>query len=110
VAVNAMWVAIMLGIFGARFRDIPPVVSAVLQVIVFVTPIFWNADQIKGRVGLVLTDLNVFYHFVQIVRAPLLGQSPSSVSWLVAIVLAVVGWLLMLAMFSRFHRRIAYWL
>jgi lipopolysaccharide transport system permease protein len=110
VAVNAMWVAMLLGIFGARFRDIPPVVSAVLQIVVFVTPIFWNADQIKGKLGLALTDLNVFYHFVQIVRGPLLGQAPPYMSWLVAIGVSLLGWWMALAMFSRFRRRIAYWL
>jgi ABC-type polysaccharide/polyol phosphate export permease len=110
VAVNAMWVAILLGIFGARFRDVPPVVMAVLQIVVFVTPIFWNAEQIKGKTGFVLTDLNVFYHFVQLVRSPLLGQSPSAMNWLVGIGVGVLGWMVAMAMFSRFHRRIAYWL
>ena len=110
VALNAIWVAIMLGIFGARFRDIPPVVMAVLQIVVFITPIFWNAEQIKGKVGFVLTDLNLFYHFVQIVRSPLLGQSPPILSWLVALSVGLLGWLVMLAMFSRFRHRIAYWL
>ncbi len=110
VAVNAMWVAILLGIFGARFRDVPPVVTAVLQIVLFVTPIFWNADQIKGKVGFLLTDLNVFYHFVQIIRSPLLGQSPPNASVLVAIGVGVLGWSITLAMFSRYRRRIAYWL
>jgi lipopolysaccharide transport system permease protein len=110
VAVNAMWVATLLGILGARFRDIPPVVSAVLQIVVFVTPIFWNAHQIKGKTGFILTDLNVFYHFVQIVRNPLLGQSAPTLSWLVAAGLGVFGWFATLAMFARFRRRIAYWL
>ncbi len=110
VALNAMWVAIVLGIFGARFRDVPPVVTSVLQIVVFVTPIFWNAEQIKGKTGVALTDFNVFYHFVQIVRSPLLGQSPSATSWLVALGVGLLGWLVMLAMFSRFRHRIAYWL
>ena len=110
VAVNAMWIAIVLGIFGARFRDVPPVVSSVLQIVVFITPIFWNAQQIKGMTGFILTDLNVFYHFVEIIRSPLLGQSPPNLSWLVAVGVGVLGWSVMLAMFSRFRRRIAYWL
>ncbi len=110
IALNGLWVAVLLGIFGARFRDVPPVVTAVLQVVVFVTPIFWNADQIKGKLGFVLTDLNVFYHFVQIVRGPLLGTAPAYLSWLVVLGVSVFGWVVTLAMFSRFRRRIAYWL
>lgn len=110
VAVNAMWVAMLLGIFGARFRDIPPVVVAVLQIVLFLTPIFWNAEQIKGKVGFVLTDLNVFYHFVLLVRSPLLGSPPPALSWAVAVGVTVVGWTVALAFYARFHRRIAYWL
>ena len=110
VALNAMWVAMLLGIFGARFRDIPPVVVAVLQIVMFLTPIFWNAEQIKGKVGFVLTDLNVFYHFVLLVRSPLLGSTPPALSWLVAVGVTVVGWAVALAFYARFHRRIAYWL
>jgi ABC-type polysaccharide/polyol phosphate export permease len=110
IAINAMWVAIVLGIFGARFRDVPPVVTAVLQIVVFVTPIFWNAEQIKGKLGFVLTDLNVFYHFVMIVRSPLLGQPAPLLSWLVALGVTVLGWSLMLVLYSRFRHRIAFWL
>jgi ABC-type polysaccharide/polyol phosphate export permease len=110
VAVNAMWLAIILGILGARFRDIPPVVSALLQIVVFVTPIFWNPDQIKGKLGFVLIDLNVFYHFVEIVRRPLLGVAPSNVSWLVVLGVTLLGWAFTILLFSRFRRRIAFWL
>jgi ABC-type polysaccharide/polyol phosphate export permease len=110
LAANGTWVAVVLGIFGARFRDVPPVVTAVLQIVVFVTPIFWNPDQIKGKLGFVLTDLNVFYHFVVLVRNPLLGQSPPLMTWVVGLGVATLGWVVMLAFFARFRHRIAYWL
>lgn len=109
-AVNAVWVAILLGIFASRFRDISPVVVAVLQVVVFVTPIFWNGDQIKGNLGRLLTDYNVFHHFVQIMRSPLLGNAPQLLNWAVVAGVCMVGWCISLAMFARYRRRIAYWL
>lgn len=108
-ALNAIWVGILLGIFAARFRDISPVVVAFVQVVVFVTPIFWNADQIKGRLGILLSDYNVFNHFVQIVRGPLLGNTPQLLSWAVVLGVTLVGWGVSLAMFSRYRQRIAYW-
>jgi len=110
VAVNAMWVAIVLGILGARFRDIPPVVSAALQIVVFVTPIFWHPEQIKGKLGFVLIDLNVFYHFIEIVRRPLLGTAPSYMSWLFALGVTLLGWTFTMELYSRFRRRIPFWL
>jgi ABC-type polysaccharide/polyol phosphate export permease len=100
----------LLGMAGARFRDISPVVTASLQIIIFVTPIFWSAEQIKGKVGLILTDFNVFYHFVNIVREPLLGRAPSATSWIITLAICVFAWVITMTLFARFHRRIAYWL
>jgi ABC-type polysaccharide/polyol phosphate export permease len=110
VCLTGVSAATLLGMAGARFRDISPVVTASLQIIIFVTPIFWNADQIKGKVGLVLTELNVFYHFVNIVREPLLGRTPSMGSWILTLTTCTIAMGLTLVLFSRFHRRIAYWL
>jgi lipopolysaccharide transport system permease protein len=57
-----------------------------------------------------MLDLNPFYHFIQIVRAPLLDQEPSLENWVVSISIAVVGWIVTLMLFGRYRRRIAYWL
>ena len=110
VCLTGVSAATLLGMAGARFRDISPVVTASLQIIIFVTPIFWSADQIKGKVGLILTDLNVFYHFVNIVREPLLGRSPDLASWYVTLGVCILAWMITMLLFARFHRRIAYWL
>ena len=36
--------------------------------------------------------LNPFYHLLQVVRAPLLGQSVDALTYIVLSILAVVGW------------------
>jgi hypothetical protein len=46
VVVNAGWVATVLAIFGTRYRDIQPVVSAVVQLMLFVTPIMCTASSL----------------------------------------------------------------
>jgi len=107
LAFNAWWVGIFLGMAGARFRDITPIVGSVVQILFFVTPVLWPIEQL-GRhswAGLI----NPFYHFVEIVRAPLLGREIASLSWLVVIVVTVGGWLLTFLIFSRVRTRIAYW-
>ena len=54
-------------------------------------------------------DFNPFFHFVEVVRAPLLGQAPALVSWLVVSGTTLGGWLLAFALLRRYRRRIAYW-
>jgi ABC-2 type transport system permease protein len=75
----------------------------------FVTPIMWPSNQLSGR-SHYLVDYNPLYHYIEIVRDPLMGQPPSSWSWLMVGLSTVLGWALALALFARFRRRIPYWL
>jgi len=107
---NLSWIAIFLGVICTRYRDIPQIISSFLQVVFYLTPIMWLPSLLPSRAGTYMLDLNPFYHFIQIVRAPLLDQEPSLENWLVSIGIATVGWVLTLALFGRYRRRIAYWL
>ncbi len=109
LCINGMWIALVLGILCTRYRDIQQVVGALLQISIFVTPIFWSPAQLSGRLT-VLVDYNMLYHYVEIVRDPLLGQPPSIRSWMMVGFATVAGWGLALFLYGRFRRRIAYWL
>ena len=108
ICLNGIWACLLLGAASARFRDIPQFVGHVMPVIFLLTPVLWSAEQ--GRHLAHILVFNPFYHFVEIVRMPLLGGAAPTVSWLVAIAITVVGWLVTLAFFSRYRWRIAYWL
>lgn len=107
---NLAWVALVLGVLCARYRDLPQIVASVLQVFFYLTPIMWMPSLLPARSSVYLLDLNPMYHLLEIVRAPLLGQVPAASSWLLSLALAVLGWFFALAVFGRFKRRIAYWL
>ena len=102
------WTPLVLGPLGARFRDIPQVVQSALMVTFFVTPVMWRADMLGTRAY--LATLNPLSHLIEIVRAPLLGQAPSALSWAVAIGVALFGWAAALLIFARVRARIPYWL
>jgi len=109
VAINGIWICLFLGLLCTRFRDIQQVITTVLQVAMFVTPIFWSADQLGGRAKAVV-DFNLLYHLVDVVRAPLLGRAPSNWTYFSVLAAALLGWSLTLVAFSRFRRRIPYWI
>ena len=109
VLLNGVWVAMLLGIVCLRFRDVPPVISSALQIAMLITPLFWPADTLTGIKRFVFVELNPLYHVVDIVRGPLIGHVPETVSYAVVIVMAVGGWWLTYAVFKRFRKRIAYW-
>jgi ABC-type polysaccharide/polyol phosphate export permease len=109
VAVNGAWMAMLLGMISARFRDIPPLIGNLVQVMLFITPIFWSPGQLGGK-GQYFVDLNYLYHLVDILRSPLLGNKPALLSYAVIIVGAIVGWAITFMIYARFRRRIAFWL
>lgn len=105
--INVAWVSMIAGVLSTRFRDIPLVISNLLQVIFFVTPIIWAADSLPGHAALV--QANPFYHWLEIVRAPLLGAAPKASSWLISISTAMVGIPLAIRLYRRAYARIPYW-
>jgi ABC-type polysaccharide/polyol phosphate export permease len=109
LCLNGCWIAMFLGALCARYRDVQQLVASLLQIALFLTPIFWSADQLHGHT-FVLTDFNPLYHLIAIVRDPLLGNAPRPLHWLVAIVITIFGWLLTIEMMRKFRHRIVYWL
>ncbi len=107
-AINGIWVSIFLGMICARFRDVSPIVASFLQVIFFVTPIFWSPDSIKAWRTLV--ELNPLFAMIDIIRAPLMGVDPAPYSWPIAVGFTVIGCVASFAFFTKLRHRIAYWI
>jgi homopolymeric O-antigen transport system permease protein len=111
LALNGLWAGILLGIVGTRFRDMPQLLAGIVQIMMFLTPIMWSRDILKGREAIsYVIDVNPFYHAVEVVRAPLLGQAPHLLSWIVVLLMIPCGALFTLYVFSRFRQRVVYWL
>lgn len=107
VVANGAFANLCIGIISARFRDVPPLIASVVQIVFFVTPIFWKPELLKGREY--ITDLNPFFHLLEIVRAPLLGGMPSAKSWFAVAFITLINIVVTGAFFSRFRSRIPYW-
>jgi ABC-type polysaccharide/polyol phosphate export permease len=109
LCLNGIWVSLVLGLACVRFRDIQQLVGTILQVALFVTPIFWSPNQLSGRVG-EFEQYNILYHYVALIRDPLLGHSPTLRSWVMVVIATLLGWGVTIFVYGRFKRRIPYWL
>lgn len=107
VLYTGFWLGLVLGSLCARFRDIPQIVSSLIQVVFFLTPIMWKPALVTGRP--VFVQENPFFHFVELIRAPLLGAEIAPETWLVTLGCALGGSLLAFLFYARVRRRIAYW-
>ncbi len=108
--VDAMALTLVLGAFGTRFRDIPPIVASVVQIAFYITPIMWNPAMLTHRgLSMVLVTWNPFYALLEIMRGPLLGGPLDAAAWTAALGYSAVLVLLAGAVFARTRARIAYW-
>lgn len=104
---NLAWLGMVAAILSTRYRDIPPIITSLLQIVFFVTPIFWSINSLPSRPAFVIW--NPLYHLVEIVRAPLLGTVPALASWAIAAVSAVIGLTFALMLYRRAYGRLPYW-
>jgi ABC-2 type transport system permease protein/lipopolysaccharide transport system permease protein len=108
LTVNGLWISVLLGMISARYRDVPPIVMSLVQVIFFVTPIFWPPEALG--VWMQALPLNPLFAAIDVIRAPLLGQAPLTYSWAVLLAVTVLGSLGTFALFAKFRPRITYWI
>lgn len=104
---NALWMAVVVGVISARFRDLPQIVNSLMMMMFYVTPIMFTTSQLKKHEWIV--TYNPFAYVIEVVRGPLMGEIPAAQTWIVAGVMALVGWLIALLLTGRFHKRIPYW-
>jgi ABC-2 type transport system permease protein/lipopolysaccharide transport system permease protein len=107
VTINGTWIAVFLSILCSRYRDVPQIVQSVLGIMFFLTPILWNPNAIPGRPAFV--ELNPLHHLIEVIRAPLLGSPTDPLSWIIVTGMAILGSGFTFLLFSRYRRRIAYW-
>ena len=106
--VGALALGYLLGGVCARYRDVPPIVGSLVQVLFYVTPVIWPPKLLQGNEYLL--TYNPFYYFLEVLRMPMMGQLPSGNTWLLALLLALALVLASLAFMSRYRWRVAYWI
>ena len=115
IVANGAWVALLAGIVSTRFRDLTPITQSIVQLMFFLTPIVWIYDDLLNSPNPAIAErariaeFNPFLHFIEIIRAPMLGADQQLRHWVIVLVITVVGWVLALTVRRRYRARVAYW-
>jgi ABC-type polysaccharide/polyol phosphate export permease len=99
----------VLALITTRFRDMQQILSSVMTVVFYVTPVIWQPSLIPGGTAHLLLGLNPFYHFLQIIRLPILGQAPTLENWSLAIVITLLTGVIAYLAAKKYKNRLAYW-
>nr|WP_194306808.1 ABC transporter permease [Dietzia cercidiphylli] len=112
--VNGVWVAMLFGILATRFRDIAPLLDSMVQLLFYMTPIVWTTQTLYEQGGDIadrarIAELNPLYHYLEIVRAPMIGQPVAAYHWWIVLACTAVGLILAFVALRRFRSRVPYW-
>ena len=103
-----MWINIVLAILCLRFRDIKQIVANIIQISLFVSPIIWQVNHMGSYQW--IGKINPFFHLLEIVRAPFLGQPYPWDSFWLTIIGLLIGFIFAEILMIRTRNRISYWL
>lgn len=106
---NAISYGLILGMIGARYRDVSQIIKSLVQVVFFITPVMWSADVLKGA-NRYIADANPFYSFLELIRAPLLGTLPTPLNLCMVTFVSLLGGFIAYKMLVKYRSRIVYWL
>ncbi len=104
---NLAWIMFVFGILGARFKDIEYTINSVLPILFFVSPVLFRPDRLT--VNLEIIWMNPLSHFIEAVRAPILGDSVSTNSYLILVGMLIFGSILSYWLYNTRARRVAFW-
>ena len=108
VIVNAQALGIVLGLVCTRFRDVTQIVTTVMHMLMFLTPVFWMPQNLPGRARYMLW--NPLAQMLDLLRAPLMGNISPEANWRGILTWTVVNLALCSLFFAKYRRRVVYWL
>jgi lipopolysaccharide transport system permease protein len=98
-----------LGILGLRFRDVSALISSLMMVLFFLTPVIWHEEMVdQGLRDLLI--LNPFHIFLELLRGPLLGNVPEARYWWLGCLMLTINSIVGFVVFAKWRRSINYWL
>jgi ABC-2 type transport system permease protein/lipopolysaccharide transport system permease protein len=108
VCLNMFTWGALVSLLSSRFRDMRFLIPYVSTVVMFMMPIMYRKEQLKGM-KLLFVELNPMYPFVEMLRSPLRGEAMPLDMWPMAIGVSVVGIILWIIFFAAFRKRIPFW-
>ena len=97
----------IISMICVRYRDVPPIIGAVLQLLFFVSPIIWIPSKIQG--GELVVELNPIAHLLAVTRDPVMGNVPGLIDWIAAIGFVALVTAAMAYIYTRYRSRVVYW-
>ena len=108
ITLNGFFCQTSLAIVCMRFRDLPLVVTNIMQIMFLVSPVLWVSSDLSGQAAEVLR-FNPIAVAIEMVRNPLIGNPSEIFHWFFAILFTCLNFLIATCIFIVLRHRIPYW-
>lgn len=105
--INSIFFVSIIGMLAARYRDIEPLVKALMAPMLLLTPVLWKPEMLGDNATLVY--LNPFTYFIGIIRNDLIGLEFDIKIWIGAIAISIIQLIIFLILYSKKSKRIVFW-
>lgn len=107
--INAISLSFVFGVLAARFRDFMHMITTIMRVMLFLTPIFWLPEQM-GDLWTKVLIYNPFAHFLISIRDPILYGTIPKISVYIVLGCSVLSCISAAVIFTFARRRIPFWI
>ncbi|WP_269715374.1 ABC transporter permease [Caulobacter sp. NIBR2454] len=108
VMLFGLGITLLLAPLSARYRDLSPALTAGMNLMFVLSPVFWTPTPEQKAQWLL--QINPFYHLLEVVRTPLAGGTIEPHNWIAAVAIAVVSLIAGVMVFGRTRSTISYWI
>jgi len=116
VIINGVWFTTVVAIVGARLPDLSQLMGSVSSILFLATPIIWMPSSAPGealsRRGNILEtymNYNPFYHFLQIIRAPLMNDPVEPLTLWVVGGVTLFGFTVVTFIYAKYRHMVVLW-
>jgi ABC-type polysaccharide/polyol phosphate export permease len=108
LVLNLFFLTIIIQIFCTRFQDMAKVFETFIQVAFFFTPILWDPSLLKEYRFLI--DFNIFYHWIEAIRMPMLELHFDYFHIVISLLSAIILFILSMFCLGSKKNKVTFWL
>ena len=104
---NGFSLGLWLGPLSARYRDVSVSIPILIQLAMFLSPIFWSPSLLSGRDWII--HYNPIAWMIETFRTPSLGGPTQIDLWIRLAIFSIVNLVIGITVLSRVRNKISYW-
>ena len=108
--ISATCISFIVGVICLKFRDLQYSIVVIMQLLFFITPVIWDAQQISEKNRFFLIETNPFYHYVEFFRSALSTGSVSITNALVIFIITILLLLIAFLTYKKTRHKLVFWI